>query len=142
MNILLKEHFNKWYSLKAFYTAITIVDLPISITSCLLFTLITYFVTSQPLEMSRFLMFFAISLLVVLISQGTGLMIGAVCNVIVSMLLLNKHNQIMHIVYMWEIYKVSCNSFYNISSNKQNNVYIQVSVFKLYPYSIWSTLNS
>ncbi|KAK9306798.1 hypothetical protein QLX08_002684 [Tetragonisca angustula] len=82
MNILLKEHFNKWYSLKAFYTAITIVDLPISITSCLLFTLITYFVTSQPLEMSRFLMFFAISLLVVLISQGTGLMIGAVCNVI------------------------------------------------------------
>lgn len=82
MNILLKEHFNKWYSLKAFYTAITIVDLPVSITSCLLFTLITYFITSQPLEMSRFLMFFAISMLVVLISQGTGLMIGAVCNVI------------------------------------------------------------
>ncbi|KOX81387.1 ATP-binding cassette sub-family G member 4 [Melipona quadrifasciata] len=77
MNILLKEHFNKWYSLKAFYTAITIVDLPVSITSCLLFTLITYFITSQPLEMSRFLMFFAISMLVVLISQGTGLMIGA-----------------------------------------------------------------
>ncbi|KAF3429444.1 hypothetical protein E2986_03838 [Frieseomelitta varia] len=95
MNILLKEHFNKWYSLKAFYTAVTIVDLPVSITSCLLFTLIT--------------------LLVVLISQGTGLMIGAVCNVIVS-------NQTMHIVLI-RVSEISYNSFYNISNNKQNNVY-------------------
>ncbi|XP_033306485.1 ATP-binding cassette subfamily G member 4 isoform X1 [Bombus vancouverensis nearcticus] len=82
MSILLKEHFNRWYSLKAFYTAITVIELPISIICCLLFTVITYLFTCQPLEMSRFFMFFAISLLVVLISQGAGLMIGAVCNVI------------------------------------------------------------
>ena len=84
MSILLKEHFNRWYSLKAFYTAITVIELPISVICCLLFSVITYLFTSQPLEMSRFFMFFAISLLVVLISQGAGLMIGAVCNVIVS----------------------------------------------------------
>ncbi|XP_016918598.1 ATP-binding cassette sub-family G member 4 isoform X3 [Apis cerana] len=82
MNILLKEHFNRWYSLKAFYTALSLVDLPLSIFCCLIFTLLVYFITSQPLEMSRFLMFFSISLLVVLISQGFGLMIGAICNVI------------------------------------------------------------
>ncbi|XP_012165300.1 ATP-binding cassette subfamily G member 4 isoform X1 [Bombus terrestris] len=82
MSILLKEHFNRWYSLKAFYTAITVIELPISVICCLLFSVITYLFTSQPLEMSRFFMFFAISLLVVLISQGAGLMIGAVCNVI------------------------------------------------------------
>lgn len=122
MNILLKEHFNKWYSLKAFYTAITIVDLPVSITSCLLFTLITYLVTSQPLEMSRFLMFFAISLLVVLISQGTGLMIGAVCNVIVSMFLLNKHSQTMHIVLIRNTQNVQ-NIIQQFLQCKQNNVY-------------------
>ncbi|XP_031772253.1 ATP-binding cassette sub-family G member 4 isoform X2 [Apis florea] len=82
MSILLKEHFNRWYSLKAFYTALSLVELPLSIFCCLIFTLIVYFITSQPLEISRFLMFFSISLLVVLISQGFGLMIGAICNVI------------------------------------------------------------
>ncbi|XP_053970290.1 ATP-binding cassette sub-family G member 4 [Hylaeus volcanicus] len=82
MNILLKEHFNRWYSLKAFYTALTVVDLPITIFCCLTFTIIVYLITSQPLEIYRFLMFFFISLLVAFISQGTGLMIGAVFNVI------------------------------------------------------------
>ncbi|XP_076622317.1 ATP-binding cassette sub-family G member 4 isoform X1 [Colletes latitarsis] len=82
MNILLKEHFNRWYSLKAFYTALTLIDLPISIFCCLIFTVIVYLITSQPLEITRFLMFFSISLLVSFISQGTGLMIGAVFNVV------------------------------------------------------------
>ncbi|CAK9803155.1 ATP-binding cassette subfamily G member 4 [Anthophora plagiata] len=82
MSILLKEHFNRWYSLKAFYTALTLVDLPISIFCCLIFTVIVYFITSQPLEIARFLMFFSISLLVSFIGQGTGLMIGAVFDVV------------------------------------------------------------
>ncbi|XP_029032171.1 ATP-binding cassette sub-family G member 4 [Osmia bicornis bicornis] len=82
MSILLKEHFNRWYSLKAFYTATTLIDIPISIFCCLIFTLIVYFITSQPLETTRFSMFFAINLLVVFIGQGIGLMIGAVCNVV------------------------------------------------------------
>lgn len=84
MSILLKEHFNRWYSLKAFYTAITLLDLPISTFCCFVFTLIVYFTTSQPMEVTRFLMFFAISLLVSFIAQGTGLMIGAIFNVVVS----------------------------------------------------------
>ncbi|XP_076247033.1 ATP-binding cassette sub-family G member 4 [Calliopsis andreniformis] len=82
MSILLKEHFNRWYSLKAFYTAMTLVDLPLSIFCCFIFTLIVYLITSQPLEMTRFLMFLSISVLVVLIGQGTGLTIGAVFNVV------------------------------------------------------------
>lgn len=31
MSILIKEHFNRWYSLKMYYLSITIVDLPISV---------------------------------------------------------------------------------------------------------------
>ncbi|KAK2585908.1 hypothetical protein KPH14_010492 [Odynerus spinipes] len=82
MGILVKEHFNRWYSLKAFYTSVTIVDIPISILSCVLFTIVIYFMSSQPLELTRFLMFLAISILTVFISQGVGLMIGAVLNVV------------------------------------------------------------
>ncbi|KAL6263485.1 hypothetical protein P5V15_006276 [Pogonomyrmex californicus] len=82
MSILLKEHFNRWYSLKAFYTSITIIDVPLSIVCCILFSLIVYFMTAQPLEIVRFSMFLAISLLIMFIGQGTGLMIGAVFNVV------------------------------------------------------------
>lgn len=31
MSILLKEHFNRWYSLKMYYTSVTILDIPISV---------------------------------------------------------------------------------------------------------------
>ncbi|XP_036141387.1 ATP-binding cassette sub-family G member 4 isoform X2 [Monomorium pharaonis] len=82
MSILLKEHFNRWYSLKAYYTATTLIDIPISIMCCLLFSLIIYFMSAQPLEIIRFSMFTAISLLIMFIGQGTGLMIGAVFNVV------------------------------------------------------------
>ncbi|KAH8410018.1 hypothetical protein KR009_004216 [Drosophila setifemur] len=77
LSILIKEHFNRWYSLKAYYTAMTLVDLPVSILSCFLFTVIVYLWSYQPMEWVRFWMFFAISLLTVFVGQSFGLMIGA-----------------------------------------------------------------
>ncbi|XP_026844933.1 ATP-binding cassette sub-family G member 4 [Drosophila persimilis] len=77
MSILIKEHFNRWYSMKAYYTAMTLVDLPISIISCFLFTSIVYLWSYQPMEWVRFWMFFAISLLTVFVGHSFGLMIGA-----------------------------------------------------------------
>ncbi|XP_016979097.1 ATP-binding cassette sub-family G member 4 [Drosophila rhopaloa] len=77
ISILIKEHFNRWYSLKAYYTAMTLVDLPISIVSCFLFTVIVYLWSYQPMEWIRFWMFFAISLLTVFVGHSFGLMIGA-----------------------------------------------------------------
>ncbi|KAL0103639.1 hypothetical protein PUN28_017727 [Cardiocondyla obscurior] len=82
MSILLKEHFNRWYSLKAFYMAITLIDVPISIVCCIFFSIIVYFMSAQPLEIVRFCMFLSISILIMFIGQGTGLMIGAVFNVV------------------------------------------------------------
>ncbi|XP_016940306.1 ATP-binding cassette sub-family G member 4 [Drosophila suzukii] len=77
ISILIKEHFNRWYSLKAYYTAMTLVDLPISIISCFLFTVIVYLWSYQPMEWVRFWMFFAISILTVFVGHSFGLMIGA-----------------------------------------------------------------
>lgn len=31
MSVLTKEHFNRWYSLKMYYTSVTIVDAPLSV---------------------------------------------------------------------------------------------------------------
>ncbi|CAH0714193.1 unnamed protein product, partial [Brenthis ino] len=82
MSILLKEHFNRWYSLGSYYISITIVDLPISIVSCAIFSVIVYTMSSQPLDIARFGMFFAISVYTVLVAQSFGLMVGAVFNVV------------------------------------------------------------
>lgn len=84
MNILKKEHFNRWYSLKMFYTSVTLIDIPVSFVCCFVFTIIIYFMSSQPLDLTRFSMFFAISLLIVFVAQGIGLLIGSVFNVVVS----------------------------------------------------------
>lgn len=88
MSILTKEHFNRWYSLKMFYTSVTLIDIPVSIVSCFLFTIIIYFMSGQPADLTRFTMFFVISLLIVFVAQGIGLLIGSVFNVIVSLIIL------------------------------------------------------
>ncbi|ALC39044.1 CG5853 [Drosophila busckii] len=77
MTILIKEHFNRWYSLKAYYIAMTLVDLPITIFSSFIFSVIIYLWSYQPMEWVRFWMFFVISLLIVFVGQSFGLIIGA-----------------------------------------------------------------
>ncbi|XP_063235833.1 ATP-binding cassette sub-family G member 4 isoform X2 [Bacillus rossius redtenbacheri] len=81
MSSLIKEHFNRWYSLKSFYLSITISDLPVCILSCTLFSVIVYFMTGQPTDLTRLAMFLTISQLNTLISQTIGLMIGAIFNI-------------------------------------------------------------
>ncbi|XP_023177520.2 ATP-binding cassette sub-family G member 4 [Drosophila hydei] len=82
MTILIKEHFNRWYSLKAYYFALTLLEIPITFISTFVFTVIIYLWSYQPMEWVRFWMFFVISLLVVFVGQSFGLIIGAWCNVV------------------------------------------------------------
>lgn len=82
MGVILKEHFNRWYTLKCYYLSVSIIDLPLSLFCCLFFTVIIYLMSGQPMEWFRFGMFFTISLLIVLIAQSLGLTIGAWFNVV------------------------------------------------------------
>lgn len=82
MTILIKEHFNRWYSLKAYYVSVNLLDIPVAGISCLIFTAIVYPLTGQPMELLRFIMFNFTSLLVVFIAQSVGYMVGAVFNVV------------------------------------------------------------
>jgi ABC-2 type transporter len=69
---------------RSYYLSITLIDLPISTLSCLLFSVIIYIMVGWPMEMNRFTIFFIVSLLIVLVAQTIGLLIGAIFNVIVS----------------------------------------------------------
>uniref|UniRef100_A0A336M1M3 CSON010477 protein n=1 Tax=Culicoides sonorensis TaxID=179676 RepID=A0A336M1M3_CULSO len=77
MSIIIKEHFNRWYSLKMYYTAVTLIDLPISILCTFIFSIIIYWMSAQPMEQDRFIMFYVICQLVVFVASAIGLVIGA-----------------------------------------------------------------
>ncbi|XP_017117022.2 ABC transporter G family member 2 [Drosophila elegans] len=75
--IVSREHFNRWYSLRAYYVAITLADLPIQVICSALFIVPTYLLTQQPLELWRFGLFFLMVFVTALVSQSIGLAVGA-----------------------------------------------------------------
>ncbi|XP_015522902.2 ATP-binding cassette sub-family G member 1 [Neodiprion lecontei] len=81
MPVLLKENFNRWYSLKSYYLAITVSDIPFQAIFCIIYVSIVYFMTSQPAEVMRFSMFLGACLLISFVAQSVGLVVGAAMNV-------------------------------------------------------------
>ncbi|XP_014599215.1 PREDICTED: ATP-binding cassette sub-family G member 1 isoform X1 [Polistes canadensis] len=79
--VLLKENFNRWYSLKAYYLAITVSDIPFQAIFCIIYVTIVYFLTGQPADVTRFSMFLSACLLISFVAQSVGLVVGAAMNV-------------------------------------------------------------
>lgn len=79
--IVIREHFNRWYSLKAYYTATTLADFPIQFVCTLIYITTTYFMTKQPPDFFRFWYFFGICLMVSMVAQSLGLLTGSLFSV-------------------------------------------------------------
>lgn len=81
MPVLLKENFNRWYSLKSYYLAISFADIPFQAIFCVVYVTIVYYFTSQPWELYRYAMFLSACLLISFVAQSVGLVVGAAMNV-------------------------------------------------------------
>ncbi|KAK4886489.1 hypothetical protein RN001_002760 [Aquatica leii] len=81
MSVFIREHLNYWYSIKAYYFAKTVADIPFQLLLTICYMMSVYYITSQPMEPMRFCMALLIAVLTALVSQSIGLLVGAAFNV-------------------------------------------------------------
>jgi ABC-type multidrug transport system permease subunit len=73
----MKEHFNGWYSLFSFFLAKCIADIPPNFIFPIIYCIGSYLITSQILEIWRFITYIIVMILLSFLTQGFGLLVSA-----------------------------------------------------------------
>ncbi|KAG6463199.1 hypothetical protein O3G_MSEX013735 [Manduca sexta] len=80
LSVLKKENFNNWYHLRTYYAAVLVTGIPMQIWFSFVYSAPSYFLSGQPLEFSRFVMFVMALANVTLLADAIGNVIGSSVN--------------------------------------------------------------
>ncbi|KAH8337587.1 hypothetical protein KR074_011607 [Drosophila pseudoananassae] len=75
--VFLREYYNGWYSLRAYYISKVLADLPLQLACPTLFISIGYFMSGQPAEWQRFAMCWGICVMTAFIAHFIGVIAGS-----------------------------------------------------------------
>ncbi|KAJ2949989.1 hypothetical protein O0L34_g11322 [Tuta absoluta] len=78
--VLKKENFNNWYSLSTYYLAVLVTSIPIQILYSFVYSVPSYILSGQPLELHRFVMFMLVLATITLLADAVGNVIGTCVN--------------------------------------------------------------
>ncbi|XP_049868332.1 ATP-binding cassette sub-family G member 1-like isoform X2 [Pectinophora gossypiella] len=79
--VVLQEHLNRWYWLTTYCISKILVDLPIQLLCATVFIFPAWYLTSQPLDLHRMGLAWVICILITILAQTFGLVVGAACGV-------------------------------------------------------------
>lgn len=87
MQILTREHFNRWYGLAPYYISILLIEVPFQAACAATYLAVSYWLTGQPVEAERIVMFMIVSIAATLCAQAWGFFIGATTPVKIAVFL-------------------------------------------------------
>ncbi|XP_073949040.1 ABC transporter G family member 2-like [Choristoneura fumiferana] len=90
--VILQEHLNKWYSLPAYCIAKILMDLPVQLLCATIFLLPAWYLTSQPMDIQRVFLAWIICVLITILAQTFGFVLGAACDVKLGMFVVPAAN--------------------------------------------------
>ncbi|XP_063235826.1 ATP-binding cassette sub-family G member 1-like [Bacillus rossius redtenbacheri] len=85
--IVIREYFNRWYSLPPYLLSITLLEIPIQVISSLLYLVISYVLTDQIMDPHRIALFFILCIASSICAQGIGYFIGVVFPIRISVMI-------------------------------------------------------
>lgn len=84
MPVFVREHLNFWYGVRSYYLAKSLADMPFQLLMPLSYSMISYTMTGQPLEIRRFGLFCLVNMLSSTVGQSVGLLVGTLFEMYVA----------------------------------------------------------
>lgn len=87
VEILTREHYNRWYSLAPYLLSTLLVELPLQAVLCATYLAPSILLTQQPFDLVRIVHFYTFATLASLTAQGCGFLFGATTPITISVFL-------------------------------------------------------
>lgn len=84
IELIKREHFNKWFRIGPYYCSMVLAKLPIHLVINVCYITIIYVSTDQPLEWRRMAMFYSVALLIGMTSESLGTLISSRLSLVVG----------------------------------------------------------